>query len=167
MGAGVLSILLRSFLRGLCSAIFRIVAQDVRPELDQLRSYDSFSGDGQAAGNGIGGGTFRGRIVDIRDGRTDQVANHVGVVRSPASVIALTPYRGGGCPQCAAADAAGAFLEITGILMPQAGQYGIAEKVADEGVGVVCAVALGVTLDALSIFMMVVLRLAKASDNGR
>src|SRR5271165_6772741 len=167
MGAGILSILLRSFLSGLCSAIFRIVAQDIRPELDHLRAHDSFSGDGQAAGDGIGGGTFRGWIIDIRDGRADQVANDVGVVRPPASVIALAPYRGGGCPQCAAGVAAGAFLEITGILMPQAGQDGIAEKVADEGVGVVCAVALGVTLEALSIFMMVVLRLAKAGDNGR
>ena len=76
----------RITLRGLpcelLGLLLLMVANQIRPELDDLCSYDSLGSHGESVADGVADGPLRSRVVGIGNCSADQVADHVGVVWS-------------------------------------------------------------------------------------
>ena len=91
-------------------ALLLVVADDVRPELNDFGADDAFGRDCQTASNGVGRGSFGGGIVDVGDCGADEVPDEIGVVRSPASIVPAAPDGRGGRPERATRDGAGSMV---------------------------------------------------------
>src|ERR1700733_16215996 len=83
-------------------------------------------------------------------------------------IVALANHGSGQRVQKPSPQAAGGFVEETGILFQKRGQDGAADEYAGNGVGIAGTIALGVAFGALAISVEVVLRLlnsSRGSDN--
>ena len=81
---------LSSQLLGLFSLV---VTHDVRPEFDHFRADDALCRHGEAPSDRSANGSVGLRVVDVGDGGSRQIAQNVGIIRSPGTVISLAPHR--------------------------------------------------------------------------
>src|SRR5580704_5495899 len=138
------------------------MAHHVGPELDDLTAYNCLRRDGKTASECAPDRTVGCGIVKIGNRGPHQISHDVGIVRSPATVIALAPHGAACGPEETAAKAACAFLKIAGIFFQYACQHRVAEKIAGKVVGVSRTVSLGVSLHTLSILREAIVGLIDA-----
>ena len=92
-----------------------------------------------------------GRVVEVGDSAGCEAADDSGVIELPVSVVAFAEDGVGNRIEDAGTLCAGAFVEVTGVLLPPGGEDGSADHGGDESVGVAGPKALGVTLRALAV----------------
>src|SRR5579862_1172884 len=67
------------------------------------------------------------RIVEIRECSGDEGAEHMRIVGAPMAVVAPGDYGGGDCIHCPRGNAAGALVEVAGVLMEEGGKDSAAQ----------------------------------------
>ena len=130
------------------------VAGDVRQEFVQDAAYGPIASHVQAAAEGEAQAAVFRRIVDIRNAAGSEVAEDVGVIRTPGAAVALAPDSGGHGVEQPPLDGPGAASKEARVFLQQDWQQGVPQDGATEVVGVGCPEALCVAFDALAVSLI-------------
>src|SRR5262249_22300536 len=131
------------------------IGGSVRADADQR----GFHGEAEAV-------AVLSRVIEIGDAASGQASENAGVVRLPVTVIALADHGVGEGEKNAGSRGAVASVEITRVLLEQGGQDGAADKCTRDGIAVLRAKALGVSLGTLAVAAEIALRLLHSRDNA-
>src|SRR5215472_14133341 len=102
-------------------------------------------------------------IVKICDSCGAETSKDVGVIRLPSSIIPFADDRVRYRIENPRSRATSSFVEVTGILFQKRRQHRASKKRSSKNIGICRAVALGISLHALSIFTPAICRLVNPS----
>lgn len=112
------------------------VTGNVRPEFYKLRTGRALGGHRQRPLDSEAEPAVAGRVIQIGYPARNEIAAHVGIIRSPSSVVPFAPDIRCGGIQRAMQNASLSFAKVARILVQQDGQNGIAPQIAIERIRV-------------------------------
>lgn len=104
--------------------------------------------------------------VEVGDAAGGEVAQDVGVVGLPASVVSSADEGGADGVEGAGGDGAGAAIEVAWVLAEECGEDGAADDAADEDVAVGCSVALAEAFCSVAVAFVLSTGLFFAGDDA-